>query len=354
MNNKITRIIFSNIRNFKDYEKKINKSVIFVGNNGVGKTSILEAISLIYGRGIRSANYEEVLNYNFPETPNWSTLIETYNGDYSSQISAEFKNNKKIIRVNGKQIKNFNEVLNYVKIIWVTQNDYHQFLISNSYRRNFFDRTIAQSITNYQNYFVKYKYCLTERTKILSLQNSRNDTWLSEIEKNLAKLNVCIMGVRNDIIQKLNNTNKNNSKFSPQMRIVGLLEEKQFSEIELIEFLKHNRSLHTQMKRSNIGIHLSKLYILNSSDSRHIEHLSSGEQRLLLNQFIINFIQIQSDDDKNKLIILLDDILTFFDEQNQNLLLKKLLDLNIQFFITTNNFKLNDEILEKIEIIDEF
>jgi recombinational DNA repair ATPase RecF len=98
---------------------------------------------------------------------------------------------------------------------------------------------------------------------------------------------------------------------------------------------------------------LSKIEIINSTDSKNIEFLSSGEQRLLLNQLVINFIKVQVERGEKKPIMLLDDILTFFDEKNQNILVQKLLDLDLQFFITTNNFKLREEITDKIQIISD-
>ena len=59
----INNIKFNNFRNFTDYKLKFdNKLNIFFGNNGCGKTNILEGISLIAkGRGIRNSNIFDLI-----------------------------------------------------------------------------------------------------------------------------------------------------------------------------------------------------------------------------------------------------------------------------------------------------
>ena len=59
----INNIKFNNFRNFTDYKLDFDKKLnIFFGNNGCGKTNILEGISLISkGRGIRNANIQNLI-----------------------------------------------------------------------------------------------------------------------------------------------------------------------------------------------------------------------------------------------------------------------------------------------------
>ena len=63
---------------------------------------------------------------------------------------------------------------------------------------------------------------------------------------------------------------------------------------------------------------------------------------------------MQSAKENFKPILLLDDILTFFDETNQNLLVEELLKLETQFFITTNNMKLRDDVLSSLCVRETF
>jgi DNA replication and repair protein RecF len=352
----IKKVFFQNIRSFDSHTINIEdkKPVILIGNNGIGKTSILEAISLIYGKGLRNSNYQEITN-NKSNNNYWFSSVTLSDGDYNNTITAEYNKGKKTIKINEKIAKNFNNVLEYVRMFWVTQDDYHNFLSSSSYRRKFLDRMIIQIIPGYYDYLTQYQHYLSERNKILSILSSTNDIWLDEIEKKVAKLNILIREGRNEVIKDFNDfipsEGNKDWKFFPKIEISGLLEEKNFSEEEIFKFLKQNRALHAKMKRSNIGVHLSKINIFDYNRNMSIDLFSSGEQRLLLNKFIINFTKMQGDKKNFKPILLLDDILTFFDSTNQNLLVQELLKLETQFFITTNNMKLNEDTLDNLNTL---
>ena len=61
-NNYISSIKLSNFRNYKSFKANFSHyPIAFIGKNGVGKTNILESISLMQpGRGIRSVKLEEM------------------------------------------------------------------------------------------------------------------------------------------------------------------------------------------------------------------------------------------------------------------------------------------------------
>jgi DNA replication and repair protein RecF len=355
----ITRVFFQNIRNFDSYSLDVQngKSLILIGDNGIGKTSILEAISLIYGRGIRGAKYAEISN-TASINQDWFSSVIISDSSYSNKISAEYQNGKKTIRINDKIAKNFNTVLEYIRMFWVTQDDYHNFLLSASYRRKFLDRMIIQIIPNYYDYLTQYQHYISERSKVLATIGCIDDIWLNELESKIAKLNIVIKNSRNAVVNDFNeftpSDDEDSWKFFPKIKITGLLEEKFFFEEEILNFLKMNRGLHTKMKRINIGVHLSKVNLFDYNKDFSIDFFSSGEQRLLLNKFIINFTKMQSAKENFKPILLLDDILTFFDETNQNLLVEELLKLETQFFITTNNMKLRDDVLSSLCVRETF
>ena len=67
----IEKLKLVNFRSYKSAEVEFsNLSAIIFGKNGVGKTNLLEAISLLYsGKGLRKANFSEMTK--IPENNSW-------------------------------------------------------------------------------------------------------------------------------------------------------------------------------------------------------------------------------------------------------------------------------------------
>ena len=349
----IKHIHIENIRNFETLLFDFSDlPVIFTGKNGIGKTSILEAISLLYpGNGLRGENYSNILN-NKSQKNFWKVEIALSDGEFDNKIQAIYENGKKIIKINDKRVRNFNEILEYCRIFTITQDDYHNILHSSTLRRKFFDKMISQFFPNYYNSLVQYNHYLDEKNKIFfscdGLISQERDLWLNELDKKLSKLNFFISEYRKDFIEKFNyisDINFENQIFSPKIEISCEINNAK-SEIEIFEKLKQNR----EFLKKNFGIHVSKFNILNSRNETNIDFLSSGEQRLLLNKLIIIFVKMQIQYNQIKPILLLDDILTFFDKKNQSLLIDEMKKLQNQFFITTNYLDIPN--IENLNIID--
>ena len=150
---KVKNINLINFRNFNklkiSFDEKLN---IFFGENGCGKTNILEAISLIAkGRGIRNSNIYNLIKKN---SDNFyiKNDLEIKNNNFDIEISTENKNDKlkKIIKINddlSKEALNFlNQSISY--IIFLPEME-RLFQTSPSQRRNFLDRLIFARNNDY-------------------------------------------------------------------------------------------------------------------------------------------------------------------------------------------------------------
>ena len=197
---KIKNIEFNNFRNFKNFKTSFdNKLNILFGNNGCGKTNILEGISLIAkGRGIRNSSISNLIKkkeHNFLIKNN----LEIKNNSFDIEIFTENKNNKfkKIIKVNDDSSK---DSIRFSKSIYIILNILPEmerlFQSSPSYRRNFIDRLIFSSRNDYNRLINKYKKSLLERNKILQSYNI-DDDWLNQIEKEICSLGLEIYKLRN-------------------------------------------------------------------------------------------------------------------------------------------------------------
>ena len=224
---KIKNIEFYNFRNFKNFNISFdNKLNILFGDNGCGKTNILEGISLIAkGKGIRNSN---IINLIKKQEDNFliKNNLEIQKNDFNIEIFTEQKSEKfkKIIKINDDSSKdslNFlNQSISY--LVFVPEME-RLFQASPSYRRNFLDRLIFSSRNDYNRLINKYKKSLLERNKILQSYNI-DDDWLNRIESEICSLGLEIYKLRNSQLNILNielsnMKNDHNFQFDVKLKI---------------------------------------------------------------------------------------------------------------------------------------
>jgi Recombinational DNA repair ATPase (RecF pathway) len=194
-NTRIDKISLINFKNHLNTNlKDLNSFVVLNGNNGSGKTNILEAISLFSpGRGIKNSRFDEIPNKN-KKQKNFEIKInikyETGEIELSRRYSSEEKNRNFILADNEK-INNF-QLLEFINILWITPIMEKVMIQSNTDKRNFFDRLIFNINKNHLKNYTKLQKLLSERLALLKEKKYDTD-WLSIIEKNIANLSVRLL-----------------------------------------------------------------------------------------------------------------------------------------------------------------
>ena len=338
---KIKNIEFTNFRNFPIFKTTFDRKLnILIGDNGCGKTNILEGISLIAkGRGIRNSNISYLikreeenffLNYN----------LEIVKNNYDIQVFTENKNEKfkKIIKVNNDSSKDsldfINKSISYLTFLPEMER---LFQVSPSYRRNFLDRLIFSYKNDYNRLINKYKKNLLERVKILQQYISEND-WLNHTELEICKLGLDIYKLRQYQLKFINDniyTLKNDHKF--QFNVKLIIKDDFFSdEITLDKYLsklQDSRSYDKNYGGTKVGPHKSD-FVAIIDDKYEASILSTGQQKtvvlmLLLAQcnYLVNYQNINP-------ILLFDEIGSHLDIHNRQILLDMINRFDIQFFLT--------------------
>lgn len=358
-NNYISEIILNNFRNYS------NKKFTFVpdfnaiiGDNGAGKTNLLEAITMFSNsRGLRNATTDELVNMKnscsfLPKNILYSLLINFSDGQ---KILILQEQDKKTIKINDTAIKKASILNNYLKITFLTPQMDTFFLDSPSVRRKFLDKTAELMFADHYDNVKKYEFFLKERMKIITTQTV-NDKWLDIVEKKIASLATAIANVRNETIFSLNKIFENYTKnFSTGIiKINGIIENKLLAEKAIdvekfvFETMKKNRITDAFNKRTELGIHKSDLVVINKDNGMPANLCSTGEQKMLLLSLIFVRTIFSKQNTDATIVLLLDEICSHIDEENKQKLYKELQNLNVQVFLTglerndflhlTNNF----------------
>ena len=338
---KINKIHFNNFRNFTNYEilfeKKIN---ILFGENGCGKTNILEGISLnSKGRGLRNSSISNLIKkkeHNFLIKNN----LEINNNFFDIEILTENKNDKlkKIIRVNNDSSKDSIDILNqYISFLIFVPEMERLFQASPSYRRNFIDRLIFSSKNNYNSLINKYKKFLLERIKILQKNIIDND-WLNQIEKDISLLGLEIYQLRHSQINFINNNLKilnkdHNFQFNLTLQIKDEFFNADLSFEEYLSYLFNSRSHDKQFGGAKIGPHKSDILAIINNDF-DASLLSTGQQKTIVLMILLAQCNYLVNCKKINPILLLDEIGSHLDSYNREILLDMINRFEIQFFLT--------------------
>ena len=334
----IQLINFRNFTNSKlSFDEKLN---IFFGQNGSGKTNILEAISLVAkGRGIRNASINDLIKKNEKNFLIKNNL-KINNNNFNIEIFTENKNDKfkKIIKINDdlskESIDFLNKSISY--IIFLPEME-RLFQTSPSYRRNFLDRLIFSSRNDYNRLINKYKKSLLERNKILQSYNI-DDDWINRIENEICSLGLEIFKLRNSQLNILNlelNNMKNyhNFKFDVKLEIKDNFLNNEISFEEYLLNLQNSRLYDKQFGGAKFGPHKSDIIsIINNEFDSSL--LSTGQQKTIVLMVLLAQCNHLVNHKKINPIFLFDEIGSHLDKYNRQILLDMINRFDIQFFLT--------------------
>lgn len=343
---------FRNFLNFKtDFTSGCN---VLYGDNGTGKTNILESISLFErGKGFRKENLNNLINFksnikNFKvessfKKKNDEISIKVFNQNNN-------KNSVKKILVNESSSK---ESVNYLdelfSLIYFLPEMERLFVKSPSIRRNFLDSLILSIDKNYNKIITNYKKLIFERNKILKKYNYDPD-WVTNIEKNIVDLGIKIYRQRlnqisliNTNLIKLENLKKSFYKINFSLYDELLLSQNgEFKVLheEYLNKLKHSRSIDAIIGGCKFGPHKSDIIGYKIDDNFNINQLSTGQQKTVVLLIIIAQCKFMINELNKNPIIIFDEVCSHLDTHNRILLLDLIELLKVQIFMsgTEKNF----------------
>ncbi len=332
----IKNIKLINWRNFKNIELDLNNNlVIFLGNNAVGKTSILEAIYYISTlKSHRTNNYIDLINEDSS-----SSLIEV---NYNNLIiKTNFNKQEKNYFINGNKVKVI-DFISRIKPILFSTYDNNLIIGEREDKRKFLDLNISLIDKIYLNNLVLYKKNLSKRNEELKKENI-DLTLIKILTDNLIDLSEKINNKR---IIFLNKINKYLVEIADKLNIFKISLDFNIS-TNLAKLYKDNLNKDILLKTTTVGPHRDSFEIL-INDKKIKKFASQGQMRMAIIMLKLAIYEIVREE--NTPILLLDDVFAELDYDNQ-IKLVSYLD-NYQTFITTTTLiEIPNELLKKALII---
>lgn len=347
----IKKLTISNFRSHSEFSETFDCKInILHGENGVGKTNILEAISLLSpGKGLRSSRFSEMINNTAHD---WTIYSEIFANDNVAKVGSNYESRssvKRQIKIDGSFLTKHTEILNYVRVIWLTPQMDGLFLDSPSVRRKFLDRMVYNFNPEHANLVCRYENLVKSRLKIITQPNF-DSVWVNNIEKLITDFAYEIAVSRVNCIRMLSDNLKNfkTAFLIPTLSVKGQIEEmleQGLSKDEIHTHIKYsfekNRERDGRFKKTHYGTHISDLKALNPKKDIDAALCSTGEQKAMLVSLILAQTWVLNSQYNIHPIVLLDEVFTHFDNERRTQLANELEGLAGQFFITTTELDLN-------------
>ena len=291
-----------NLTNFRSYSSarfEFNPGVNFIcAPNGSGKTNLLEAVSLLSpGRGLRKANSAEMIKKGNDFFSISAQLLD-------NSLTINYFAGQKSFSWNGGKISGL-ELIEEIGIFWLTPQIIFNFWKEPKVRRDFIDRIVANFIPNHLYHCAKYESIRSNRKKLIR-SGYQNKAAYESIEKILAEEGINIIKNRKKVIEQLNEHMNEYKVF-----LIGAAEECSLEDLRSNWLMDLEKSRFEQ--KGKFGTHNTNIVI--EKDDLISSQASTGQQHMMIiNLVLISFIQLK----QQFRILLLDDILSHLDPQNQS------------------------------------
>uniref|UniRef100_A0A3B0JG89 DNA replication and repair protein RecF n=1 Tax=Wolbachia endosymbiont of Aleurodicus dispersus TaxID=1288877 RepID=A0A3B0JG89_9RICK len=334
----IKKLKLYNFRSHSNFELDLDdRSVVITGQNGIGKTNILEAISLLAkSNGMKKVKISEMQNRLSNE--DWAVHYDFFNGTYFNSIGIGKNLNNKLIQIDGKTQSSYSSLYRISNVIWLIPQMDYILLNSPSDRLKFLDRIVSLFEENYTYCYMKYRKAKHERSKLLR-ENILDESWLSSLENVMATNAIDILRMRSSVLKILQDTIDNHScklfpkaslKFSSQLTLDDTAEYFQ-------NRLKENREKDSLTGRVTFSVHNDNFWVFCQKGDMPINLCSTGEQKLLLLSIILSSVKARCIHYNKAPLLLLDDIMSHLDKDYRKVLMEEVLSIQCQTWITDVN-----------------
>lgn len=332
-----------NIINFKNIEEaKLNfseKLNCFTGNNGSGKTNLLDALHYMsFTKSYFNTSDAQVIKHG----NNFFVLQGEYERNTASEkiYCGYEKDKKKIIKRNDKTYKRFSEHIGLLPVVTVSPNDAILITGTGEERRKYIDSVISQYDKEYLYELIKYNKTLSQRNRLLKnyiISHYFDADTLDIYNEQLSESGTKIHQKRKTFISDLIPIfTEYYETVSDKNENVSLEYTSHLNESDFHDILNQNIDKDKILGYTGKGIHRDDI-LLNINDLQLRKAGSQGQQKTFL--IALKFAQFQFIKNISKInpLLLLDDIFDKFDAQRVSQIIKLTNNNFGQIFITDTN-----------------
>lgn len=348
---RINKLSLHNFKNHESLQLDLSAQInCFVGNNGVGKTNVLDALYyLSVGKSfLGNSDFNNIKN----ESDFFSIEAEIQNEEKEDILKIIFsKDTKKVIKKNDKNYDRLSDHVGYLPSVIISPYDQNLISDSGESRRKFLDAMISQTDSDYLFALIQYQKTLQQRNALLKsfAKNRYFDIESLEIyNEPLIKFGEKIFTTRKEFVLKLNPVMQQFYKSISGGKEEVTITYQSDLEQDFSELLKLNLEKDRILTYTSRGIHKDDLLF----EMMHYPIKKAGSQgqqkTFLVALKLAQMIRIKELTNKTP-ILLLDDIFDKLDDKRVSQLIDLVNQENFgQIFITDTHKERTENIIKNI------
>lgn len=332
----LDRVTLGHFRNHEatrlDQSRQFN---LLVGENGAGKTNILEAISFLApGRGLRRAQLAEVPIQGGAGIFSVSASLDAGDGAEPVTLASGTRSDRpgrRLVQVNGAETSALS-LGEWLSMNWLTPAMDRLFSEGAASRRRFLDRLALALNPAHARHSSRYEKALTERNRLLAGEREPDPSWMDGLEAQLAEAGAQLSAGRVRVIEAVSqNLTQLPGQPFPRPALVyapgGPLDPDQ-----LAVALRSGRTRDRAAQRTLTGPHRDELEVTLAEKSMPAAACSTGEQKAMLVAIILAHASASASGRPG--VLLLDEVAAHLDPARRNALFTRLREGGAQVWMT--------------------
>ena len=292
--------------------------VLLSGENGAGKTNVLEAVSLLSpGRGLRGAALSEMQRIG--GEGGFAVAAKLSDTDIGTGTRAQAPERRQV-RINSAPAS-VNSLGEWLSVLWLTPAMDRLFTGSAGDRRRFLDRLVLALEPSHAHHAARYEAAMRARNKLLSEPMAADPNWLSALEEAMAQHGIALHEARLRTVEALEERLAEAPEDQFASAAIAL---EGWDASELVPTLKASRSRDAAAGRTTEGPHRQDLVVLHRGKQVAAARSSTGEQKALLIGLILAHAELVAERRREPPILLLDEVAAHLDPKRRAALFERL------------------------------
>jgi DNA replication and repair protein RecF len=292
--------------------------VLLSGENGAGKTNLLEAVSLLSpGRGLRGAPLSEMGRIG--GTGGFAVAARLGQVEIGTGTQAAAPERRQV-RINGAPAS-VNSLSEWLSILWVTPAMDRLLMGSAGDRRRFLDRLVLALEPSHAHHSSRYEAAMRARNKLLGDEAPADPDWLAALEQQMAEHGTAIAGARLRAVTALGDQLQDAPEDEFARAAIAL---DGWDHPDLAAQLRDSRSRDAAAGRATAGPHRQDLLVTHSGKQMEAARSSTGEQKALLLGLVLAHAELVARRRGEPPILLLDEVAAHLDPKRRAALFARL------------------------------